>query len=164
MRQLLIGLAALCLAAPALGAGMDGKRACVDLSGGSAVISAQTMESSRSFSYDGQNTSGGYDLLIIWIELTDANTSITTFRTTCTVSRNGNTTDYTPQVDAVAAGVSTQTDAGIWDKASPGSKNWPIRLGLSGYPDFECTFSVQAGSGAAADLITVYARLCTEGG
>jgi hypothetical protein len=151
-------------AAPALAAGIDGKRACVDLNGSGEKIIAQDMTSSRSLSYDGQNASGGYDLLVLWVQLTDANSSITTFRTTCTVSNDGNTTDYTPQVDEPVSGVATQVDAGIFDKASPGSKKWTVRLGISGYPDFECTFSVQAGAGAGADLLTVNARLCTEGG
>ena len=163
-KQLLTGLLVALLAVPALGAGMDGKRACVDLNKATEQVAGLDMQASRSLSYDGANTSGGYDLLVLWIQLTDADSSITTFRTTCTVSRDGNTTDYTPQVDTVTSGVATQTDSGIFEKASPGTKSWPARMGIAGYPDFECTFSVAAGAGADVDLLTVHARLCTKGG
>lgn len=143
------------------------RRQCVDvpLSAGSVVpvVDAVAMTASPSFTYNLDNTQGGYDIAVLWIALTDANTSITRFDTTCTVSRNGNTTDYVPQVcDDTSDGICTQTDGNVFQKASPGTKLWPIRLDVGGYPDIECAFTVGAGAATAvSDVLTVYLRLCT---
>jgi hypothetical protein len=51
----------------------------------------------------------------------------------------------------------------VFQKASPGSSYFSLRMDMDGYPDFACTFSVGAGAGAAGDLLTVKGRLCTEG-
>ena len=130
------------------------------------------MTSSRSFtidlgsngSTDALNRGAGFGLLTVWLDLTDGNTSITRFDVTCTVSNDGNVKDYTPQVcDDTSDGVCTQTDAGIWQKASPGTKMWPLRMDIEGYPDIACTASVGTGSAAAADLLTAGWRICTKG-
>lgn len=129
------------------------------------LIDAQTMASSRSFSINRDNTAGGFGVLTLWVTLTDANQSITRFDATCTVSDDGNASDYTPQ-DCTAGATCTSTDAGIWQKATPTSgvttKRWPWRLDVNGLPDIECTFSVGTGSGAAADLLTVKGRICVD--
>lgn len=166
IRAILSAIVCLFLSAPVLSAPVGSKRACVDLTSGGSVllIDGLDMTTSRTFSYDGPNSSGGYDLVVLFLSLTDANASITTFRTECTVSANGNTTDYVPQSETISSGVATQVDAGVWHKASPGTKNWPVRIDMAGYPDFECTFSVQAGSGAGIDLLTMRGRACVEGG
>ncbi len=156
MRALISALVLLA-ASPALAGG--GKQACSDTT---TVITAQTMESSRSFEYEGSRDV--YGLATIWIELTDANTSITSFVATCTTSHDNNTTDYTPQECTSTAGTYACVGTGIFTKASPSSIKWPIQLNLEGFPDFECTFSVGAGAGAAADLLTVKQTLCTKGG
>ncbi len=144
----------------AYGATSDGPRfQCQDLGN---LITAQAMSSSRSFSLDRVNTAGGMGLLTLWVQLTDANTSITRFDGTCTVSDDGNVTDYTPQ-DCTSGATCTSTDAGVWQKASPGTKKWPWRLDVNGFPDIECTFSVGTGAATAvSDVITVKGRLCTD--
>ncbi len=129
------------------------------------VVDALAMTSTRSFdsaAFLNLNEGWGFDHVVLVIQLVDANASITRFDTTCTVSLDGNVTDLTPQIETVAAGVATQTDAGIWQKASPGSKNWPIRFNGGGYPAFQCSFAVGAGAGASGDLLTVKARVCTK--
>lgn len=131
---------------------------CVDIG---TLISAQTMESSRSFSMDRVNGITGFTKLALQISLTDANTSITRFDVTCTESSDGNSEDYTPQECTVASGVCTASDSGVWQKASPGTKKWTYGVNLK-LPDMECTFSVGAGAGAAADLLTVKGRLCSQ--
>lgn len=138
-----------------------GPSSCVDIG---TLVDAQTMESTRTGSWTNPspNKDQGWDLLVLFIKLTDADTSIARFDVTCTVSEDGNTTNYTPQEDTVASGTATQTDAGVWQKASPGSKNWPIRMNIKGFPDFECSFAVGSGTGGSADLLTVEGRLCAE--
>lgn len=141
------------------------RNACVDLyvpGTTTPLINGATMESTRSFAVDRPNTEGGYGLLSLWIDLTDANTSITRFDVACTVSRDGNAKDYTPQECTSSGGIYTCVDTGVWRKSSPGTKAWPLRLDVEGFPDFECSFAVGAGSGASADLLTVHARLCTK--
>lgn len=129
-------------------------------------VSALGMDSSRSFSYDGPGTSD-YGLAVLYIDLTDANSSITKFTTTCTVSYDGNTSDFTPQECSSASGTYNCVDTGVWNKGDgitgPGTKKWPLRLDIEGFQDFECTFSVGSGSGAAGDLLTVKTQLCTKG-
>lgn len=124
------------------------------------VLSGVTMESSRSFGIDQKNDKPTRPLVDLIVQLTDANTSITRFDTTCTVSHDGNTTDITPQSISVDAGTATQNDSLIFQKASPGTKNFLVSFNLRSMPDFECTFSVGAGSGAAADLLSVDVRMC----
>lgn len=155
MRTLALAL----LLAPSLAFAGGGTQLC------SAVVtevSALGMDSSRSFSYNGPATSV-YGEATLFLDLTDGNTSITTFTTTCTVSHDGNTTDYTPQECTSTAGTYACVDTGVWTKASPGTKRWAIRLDLEGFPDFECTFSVGGGAGAAGDVLTVKRQLCTKG-
>lgn len=120
-----------------------------------------TMASSRTLSIDTPNAQGGYGVLNLEIALTDANTSITRIDMTCTVSDDGNSTDYTAQ-DCTAGATCTSTDSGIWQKASPGTKNWAWRVDMNGFPDIECVFSVGTGAGAAADTIVVKGRLCAS--
>jgi hypothetical protein len=168
LRAIALALSALALSPSGAKANtVSGRSSCVDLplSDGSVtpLLDAVTMESSRAFTFDLTSVASGYDLAVLWVSLTDANSSITRFDTTCTVSRNSNTTDYTPQVcDDTSDGVCTQTSGNVFQKATPGSANWPIRLDVAGYPDLECTFAVGAGAGAAADLLTVYLRLCVD--
>lgn len=130
------------------------------------LISAQTMESTRSLdsttAVNWASVDRGPSIVVLTIQLTDANASITRFDTTCTVSRDGNVTDLTPQVETVVAGVATQVDAGVWQKASPGSKNWMTRFRVAGAHDFQCSFAVGSGTGAAADLLTVKADVCAQ--
>lgn len=126
------------------------------------VVDAQGMDSTQSFGITQDNTKPTRPLVDLIIKLTDANTSITRFDTTCTVSHDDNTTDITSQSATEATGVTTQNDNLIFRKASPGSKNWLVSFDLHTMPDFECSLAVGAGSGAAADLVTVDVRLCSR--
>lgn len=127
-----------------------------------AVLSAVTMEASRSFGINQENDKPTRPQVSLIVKLTDANTSITRFDTTCTGSVDGNTTDVTLQTVVVSQGVATQWDAAKFQKASPGTKTWDVSFDLGNYPDFECTFAVGAGAGAAADLLTVDVRMCAR--
>ena len=127
-----------------------------------AVLSAAQMDASKSFGIDQKNDKPTRPLVDLIVKLTDANTSITRFDTTCTVSHDANTTDITPQSVSVTDGTATQNDSLVFQKASPGTKNFLVSFDLLSMPDFECTFSVGAGSGAAADVITVDVRMCAR--
>ncbi len=167
MRYAILAAVILTPALAAAQAGPGPKQNCVDLTDSTTqstnLIAAQGMDASRSLSINRDNATGGYDLLTLWVNLTDANTSITRFDVTCTVSHDGNSTDYTPQECTSASGTYTCVGTGIWQKASPGTSKFPLRLDVSGFPDIECTFSVGAGAGASIDLLTVKGRLCTGG-
>lgn len=152
-------LALVLLLAPSLAFAGGGTQACSSVV---TQVDALAMTSSRSFSYNGP-ASSDYGLATVYIDLTDSNSSITTFTATCTVSHDGNSTDYTPQECSSSSGTYTCVDTGVWNKATPGTKKWPLRLDLEGYPDFECTFSVGGGSGGSGDLLTVKTQLCTKG-
>lgn len=125
-------------------------------------INAATMEANRTFEVERRWSDGSYGLVVVLISLTDANTSITRFDMTVTASDDNNTTDYTIQSCTTSAGACTSDDA-AWRKASPGSANWPWRVDVEGFEDYEFTFAVGTGTGAAADLLTVDYRLCTKG-
>lgn len=111
----------------------------------------------------GYPSQDAYSLLTLWTDLTDANTSITQFDITCTVDQAKGADDFTPQVCGSGSTVATcvQVDTGFWQKASPGTKKWPTRIDVFGYPDVECVLDVGAGTGASADAIVVDYTLCT---
>ena len=163
MRAIITALLLVGLAGSASAAGMDGKRACTfaTASGSTKVINALDATSSRAVTISTKDVDGGYDLAVLFVEFTDANSSVTSVTVTCTVTHDNSTANYTPQKDTAGGSGWTQTTANVWTKASPGSTNWPIRMNISGYPDFTCTFAF-AGAPASADKITVYARLCTQ--
>lgn len=165
-RILLLLFAIALLPQSALAQSIGPKQMCIQAinsSGSTALIDAAVMTSSPSFSINRPNLDGGFDLFMLLIKLTDADTSITRFDLTCTASDDGNTTDYFIQDCTVAAGVATCVDAGVWRKASPGSKNWSYRLDVSGWPDIECTATVGTGAATATiDKLSVTGRFCTE--
>ena len=135
-------------------AGPTVKQTCVQAN---TLINAATFDAARSFNLNFNQYGGGFDVLSIYLEFTDANSSVTRFDGNCTTSLNGNTTDFEIQDCAVAAGVCTSSDT-EWQKATPGTANWVWRVDVSGYQDVECTFDVGAGAGAAADLLTAHVR------
>lgn len=161
MRRFAVVLIALLGLTVSIEAAAQGKNACDTLGTAGVLINAQGMDSSQSFTITQDNTQGGYGVLTLFIALTDANTSITRFDMVCTGSEDNNATGYILQSCAIAAGVCTSTDS-AWRKASPGTKNWPWRVDIEGFPDVECTFSVGTGAGAAADLLTVKGRMCVK--
>lgn len=125
------------------------------------VITAAGMDSSQSFSIDttpGQN----YGLATVFLSLTDANTSITSFQMQCFGNYRKGSDDFKLQSCSTASGVCTSDDA-TWTKASPGTSNWLWRVDIEGLQSIKCTMSVAGGTGASADLLTANLRLCTKG-
>lgn len=145
-----------------VGQSIGPKQLCI-YTDSSPLIDAAVMSGSPSFSINRPNLSGGFNILRLFLRLTDADSSITRFDWTCTVSDDGNATDYTPQECTVAAGVATCVNAGVWQKATPGTANWSYRVDTSGWPDMQCTASVGAGAATAVvDVLTVTGMYCTE--
>lgn len=134
---------------------------CVDVQA-TSLINANQMTTSRSFSLNRDN-SEGFDELTLLNSLTDIDSSITRFDMVCTVSNDGNVTDYKPQICSEAGGTYTCVDTGTWQKAMSGTTKWRLIVKLRGMPDAECTYSVGTGSGASADVLTVNGRLCLAG-
>ncbi len=134
--------------------------ACIDHG---VVINGLALTSARSFEIERGPRDGGFGVLTLYIALTDANASITRLDIACTVSPDDNTNDYTMQVcDNTEDGVCTLTAVTGWQKASPGTSKFPIRVDINGHADYECTVSSGAGTPAAADVVTVRARQCVE--
>jgi hypothetical protein len=158
VKQLLLSLALVLLPVSALAAGgVVGRKSCVS---SKAVLSAVTMESTRTFS---ESVDAGWSKLHLYFDLTDANTSITRFDLACTVSNDSNATDFTTVVcDDVSDGVCTITRVTGWQLASPGTSKWKVTVRLDDSHAYECSVSVGAGTGAAADVITVERELCAE--
>jgi len=156
MRRLL--LCFLLLAAPAVSfAGTQGRHSCAD---SGTVVDAQGMDSSQTFS---ESTVPGWTKAIFYFDLTDANTSITRLDLACTVSNDGNISDFTTTVcDDTGDGVCTLTLVTGWQLASPGTSKWVVPFVLGDSPAYECTVSVGAGTGASADVLTVERQLCTD--
>lgn len=131
------------------------------------AISGLALTSTRSFEIERSSKTTGLGLLVVLIKLTDANSSITQVGMTCTTSLDNNTTDYTIQACTTSSGACASSNAS-WDKGDavtgPGTANWVWRVDTEGYEDIECTFAADAGSAAAADVITVSYRECTKGG
>jgi hypothetical protein len=136
------------------------KQFCVPLD--NPLIATSAMTSSRSFTINRPNLMGGVDYMMLYIKLVDADASITRFDVTCTASEDGGTTVYTPQECTTAGGTATCVDAGVWQKASPGTKNWRYKLRINGSSDWTCTFSVGTGAATAViDTVQVDGRICT---
>jgi hypothetical protein len=157
-------LAALALPTGAFAQVVGPKQLCVPATlktTGSPTLLSSTMASTRTFELEQPEGTGGFDVLRLSFKLVDSNTSITRFDTTCTVSDDDNTTDQTPQECTVTTGTATCVNSGVWQKASPGTLNWPYKLNISTFNDVECTLSVGAGAGAAGDTIIVTGKWCT---
>lgn len=124
------------------------------------IAAGTRIDTSPTLSMDQDNGKPLRPLVTLLVANVDANSSVTTWRAVCTVSSDGNTTDYTIQkFDQATALLS---DDSTFDKTSPGSANWPISFDLQDMPDFECTFTAQAGAAAAADTLQVIVRMCVR--
>jgi hypothetical protein len=126
-----------------------------------ALISAQTLASTRSFTLEQLADRGSYGLLVLHICTTDTDNSVSLITMTCTASDDDNTTDYTLQDVTVTTGVCASVDAS-WTK-NPGANTtcWPWRVDIEGFEDVECSFANTGGT--AADTITVRASLAVKG-
>ena len=132
-----------------------------------AAINALALTSTRSFEIERSSQTTGLGLLVVLVKFVDANSSITQVGMTCTTSNDNNTTDYTLQACTTSNGA-CDSDNASWDKGDaatgPGTSNWVWRVDTEGFEDVECTFASDAGTPAAADVITVDYRECTKGG
>jgi hypothetical protein len=137
-----------------------GPASCIDTP---VLISDLALTTTRTAAYNGPNNIG-WTYGWLYVELTDGDTSITQLNVSCTVSTNGNTSDFTPQKCSTSStdGSCTLIPVTGWIKASPGTSKFPIPFNMRGAPDFECPFSVGAGAGGAGDILRVTARLCAE--
>lgn len=153
----LLFLAAIFASATAY-AGPGPQQACSNY--GVALDDAQ-MDSNQSFDIGG-SASTGYGLATVHLDLTDANTSITSFQMQCFGKYASEADEYKLQSCTTSSGACTSDDA-TWTKASPGSSKWLWRVDIEGLQSFKCTMSVAGGTGASADTITAKVRLCTKG-
>lgn len=157
-------LTALLMWAPATAqAGFQGRKVCTSWQ--RDVIVGAGMDSSQSFDIERKPTEGGAGLIIVLVELTDANSSITQLQMAATTSDDDNATDYTVQSCTTSSGACASDDA-VWNQGDgstgPGTKNWSWRVDNEGLEDMEFTFSVASGTGASADLLTVHWRECVK--
>lgn len=158
--RLLAAALLLLYSAPALAVGIQAGPPCADMG---IVINGLGLNASRAFEHEGTNRIDGWASMTLFVDLTDADDSITRLDLTCTGSHDNNTTDYEIQDCTIAAGVNTCVDGGVVQKAVADNQRAPVyRVDVSGFADFECTFSVGAGAGAAADVLTVRGRLCAD--
>lgn len=128
-----------------------------------AVISAATMDATRSFSIANIPNVGAWGLMNVYVNVTDANNSITALNMTCTASRDDNTTDYSLLACETSSGTSTcyvQLFT-INPAAISTPKKLLFRVDIEGLEDVECSFTTTGG--AAADLLTVNIDFATKG-
>lgn len=137
---------------PALNAGEPkSTRICLGVKLATATLDA----ASTTFEVEMPNDAQGYDLAIVYLNVVDGGASgITAINMSCTASEDNNSTDATIQDCTVVGGVCTSSDAS-WtkDPAATGGR-WPWRVDISGFEDFECTFTDTGGD--ASDTIQVY--------
>ena len=126
------------------------------------LIDDAGLDTTPSFSMTNIPSSGTWGLMVVYVQVTDANDSVTALNMTCTGSIDNNTTDYTMQDCTVSGGTATCVDLS-WTKdpsgiASP--KRWPWRVDVEGFEDVECTFTNTGG--VAADKLDVSVAMATK--
>lgn len=129
------------------------------------VVNAVTLDAASTnfaINWTQADQRGVYGLMSVWVELTDADNSVTAFNMTCYGSRDENTTDYTLQSCDVATGVCTSSDAS-WTKnpSALATKSWVWRVDVESMPAVNCTITDTGGD--ASDSMTVYATFSTKG-
>lgn len=127
-------------------------------------IAAQTLASSRSLAIASDQLTG-YDTLVLWVTVTDANNSETGVSVSCTGQMAGAGNAYRiPACQWDATNLRYNCEAGplFWnpsDETSP--KRQIFRYRTLGAPNATCTFSFTGG--AAADAIDVTAFAAATG-
>ena len=120
-----------------------------------ALLTAQTLASSRSFSLT-ESQLRGYAVLSVMINFTyNAATAITM---SCTGNDGVSASAFIPQSCDTANGVCTATDASF-TKAVSASKILVYRVNIVGFNAVTCT--IAGTGGGASDLITVNGTLST---
>jgi hypothetical protein len=131
------------------------------------VINAVALDTaSESFAINMSNApaNGVWGLMLVWVDVVDADDSTTAVNMACTGSPNGGAKDFVPQECAsVVDGLCTSENPS-WRKnpsAMTSPKSWFWRVDIEGIPEIECTFTDTGG--AAADTITVTVTFATKG-
>lgn len=130
---------------------------------GSEVLDAQTLDAARTFRVSRDSGQGAWGLMSVFIQVTDANDSVTALTMTCSASIDGNTTDYALQDCVLASGAGTCYNL-TWahnPAATTSPKKWVWRVDIEGLEDVECVFTDTGG--AAADLLDVSLSFATKG-
>lgn len=128
-------------------------------------IAATTLDAASSSFTIGttHRPSGLWGLMTVRITVTDADNSVTAITMICGGSSDGNSTSYTFQECAVAAGVATCNNLS-WvfnPTAVTSPKRWQWRVDIEGVEDVTCTFTDTGG--VVADTIQVAVGLATKG-
>lgn len=118
-------------------------------------INNQGLDATRTFELENLRQSGTWDVMLVYVQVTDADNSTTALNMSCTASEDNNTTDWALQECTVAGGVATCLNLS-WTKnpstiTSP--KKWLWVVNISGIEDIECTFTDTGG--VAGDLLDV---------
>lgn len=166
MKRLVYAFAAVLLLGAPARAEVGPKQLVINLA--NPVIATTALDaSSSSFSWTQPSNQGAFGLLMVYVQLTDADDSCTAITMSCTSARtnmnSGNV--YTLQSCTTASGVCTSSDSS-WVKDASGNtssdiKRWVWRVDIEGLEDGTCTFTDTAG--AAADSIRVDAAFATKG-
>lgn len=138
---------------------MDAKHKVVNMG---VQIDALGLDASRAFELE-LSPDSSWGVMVLYIQLLDANNSTTALNMSCTGSLDNNTTDYTLHSCDTVLGTATcynltwTTDpSGV---TSPKKHIW--RVDIEGLQDIECTFTDTGG--VAADKLTVTASLAIKG-
>jgi hypothetical protein len=134
-------------------------------------ISAAPMDgsgASMAFTLDTEKDGGGLGILNIFVEVVDANNSVTQVVMTCT-SNPGDGLNYKNQsLNCASTGACTSYPITFVANSTAGQpladaspKLWHWRMDIEGENKTTCTFTNTGG--AAADLLTVTARSATKG-
>jgi len=134
----------------------------VRVSGSYQLINAD-LSLPRSFSVPG-NSMVPFGEATVWVEFTDADSSITKMTMTCTGQHANSVAVYTLQSGSVTDGELVSLDAS-WSLGDgvtgSGSKNVPWRVNISMMETWGCSFAVASGSAdAVIDTVAVYASAC----
>lgn len=117
---------------------------------------------STSFTVD-RSSGGLFGLMMVFVEITDADNSVIGIAMACTASDDTNTTDWALQTCTVSGGTATCLDLAFNKDpqliTSP--KRWMNRIDIEGVQSVECTITDTGGT--ILDTIRVVVALATKG-
>jgi hypothetical protein len=163
MRKLLASI--LTIAAIALPAHIAQAKECATLSvgGSTELINDTDLTSAASFAIAGKSYID-WDEMVVFVELVDADASITKLQMTCTGTRSGSATTYDLTSGDVSAGELAST-AAKWSHGDGvtggGTADWMWRVNVKLVKGFACTFTALSGTpDVPTDTLKVYASAC----
>lgn len=161
----LVALAALCFGAVAL-ANVSPRHLLIPKDNPYRVLNAVPLDGSgASLSFEfapRDNAVAGLASAQFYVEFDhDGNDGAITFD--CTVSRDGNDTDYLPSTCTVASGTCTLNipTTQFTTATLSADTNYAFRWDIRGYRDFQCTVA-HDGSPSATDTVTVHVQMVTQ--